>query len=182
MKVDLFQSMTSDEATDYLGEFLAFGQNRGLRLIEENLRFTTDLDFNIDSLAGILISLVPLLETVPRSPEPVVPEFIRNSEVYKNGLFEFDEHSNNLLLAAAYYLGETFVRAFPQLKWGTGDTDYREGNMPVVEGFKFSKQLAPILVVENLFRRVVGESGTAESITMAIGAWTSNVDRMPVTK
>jgi hypothetical protein len=71
------------------------------------------------------------------------------------------------------YLGETFVRKFPDLKWATGNTDYLQGNMPVVTGFKFRKELAPILISENIFRGAVSGSSDDVSIDTAIEMWST---------
>jgi hypothetical protein len=175
MKFGVFEAMSKEEAHEYLSEFLVFGKNRGMKIIEENIHFTVDLDFSIESLAIVFRTLIPILNIVPREPDPKVPEFIRNTDDYQKGLFDFDEASNKIILAAAYYLGETFVRAFPQLKWATGNTDYLQGNMPVVTGFKFRKELSPILVAENIFASIVSQLCDDTSIDIAIGSWMNNV-------
>lgn len=173
MKLHIFKAMTKEEAQEYLYEFLAFGQNEGMRILEGNLHFTTDLDFSIGSLPGVLKELVPKLKTVPREADPKVPEFIRNTEDYQKGLFDFDEGSTNVLLAAAYYLGEAFVRNFPHLKWATGNVDYIQANNPVVTGFKFKKELSPILVTENIFSGVISGIRDEDSINTVVEGWST---------
>jgi hypothetical protein len=76
-----------------------------------------DLDFTVDSVSTMFKELIPYLKTVPRGPDLSVPAFIRNTKDYKLGLFDFDDESNTIRLAAAYYLGETFVRRFLKLRW-----------------------------------------------------------------
>lgn len=172
MKFHIFEAMSKSEAEEYLNEFLAFGKDRGMKVLEENLSSETALSYHIESLSIIFKTLIPILKTLPRAPDPNVPEFIRNTEDYEKGLFDFDDASNTIVLAAAYYLGETFVRKFPELKWATGNTDYLQGNMPVVTGFKFRKELAPILISENIFRGgVLGDCDT--SIDTAIEMWST---------
>jgi len=172
MKFHLFEAMSKSEAEEYLNEFLAFGKDCGMNILEENLSFA--LDHTVESLPAVFKALVPILKTLPRAPDPNVPDFIRNTEDYKTGLFDFDDASNAILLAAAYYFGTTFVRTFPQLEWAIGDVDYRYCNMPVVTGFKFNKELAPTLISENIFRGAV-EQGLNEdpSIDTVIENWST---------
>lgn len=177
MKVHIFEAMKKEEAEEYLSEFLAFGRNKGMEILEENLHFTTNLDFRIETLPDILIALIPKLKTLPREPDHNVPEFIRNTEDYQKGLFDFDERSNHVVLAGAYYLGETFVRNFSQLKWTTGNTDFREGNMPVVNPFRRNLEMAPILIVENLFRRIVKDNSRFGDVRKAIEVWIKDASK-----
>lgn len=95
----------------------------------------------------------------------------------KNGTspFDFDEASKSIILAGAYYLGETFVRTFRQLRWATGNTEYLEGNMPVVTLFNHNIEMAPIMVVENMFSRVISGMGEPASIDAAISGRVGDV-------
>jgi hypothetical protein len=45
--------------------------------------------------------------------------------------------------------------------------------MPVVAGFGSEIELAPMLVVENLFLRVLSGPGTLDAFDVAVQAWTS---------
>jgi len=176
MKVHIFEAMTKEEAEDYLFDFLAFGRNKAMQILEENLRFDIDLDFRIETLPEVLMALIPKLKTFPRKADPNVPEFIRNTEDYQKGLFDFDEQSNYVVLAAAYYLGETFVQRFAKLKWTIGNTDFREGNMPVISPFGGNDlEMAPILIVENLFRRIVKDDSRFGDVRKAIELWSKDV-------
>jgi hypothetical protein len=100
-----------------------------------------------------------------------VPEWIRSTPEYERGLFEFDEDSKNLICFVAYYLGECFVRNYSQLRWATGNAEYAEANMPVVTGFKREIELAPMLVLENLFRRITAKPDRISDIEIAIDTW-----------
>ena len=71
------------------------------------------------------------------------------------GLYSFDDFSKVLVLRASYYLGECFVRNYNNLSWNIGLTHTAVVNMPVITGFKKKIELAPILVCENLLRRLV---------------------------
>ena len=79
MNLQFFESLTREEAQKYLDDFLFFGRNRGQKLLEENLHFTTDLDFKIQSLSPILKTLLPVLRTIPRTPDGTLPLWIRNT-------------------------------------------------------------------------------------------------------
>jgi hypothetical protein len=171
MNFKFFESLTKEEAQEYLEEFLHFGKNRGIEILKENIHFTVDIDFCIESASRIFEELIANLKTVPEEPDETLPIWIQNTPEYEKGLFDFDKPSKSIILAAAYYLGETFVRNFGQLSWATGNTDYAEGNMPVVTGFQFCKELAPILIIENLFSRVISDGGNTNSIEVAIQAW-----------
>ena len=175
MNFKFFESLIKKEAQEYLDEFLLFGKGRGIKILQENLHFTIDTDFNIESLSSILKALTPILKTTPCEPDLSLPEFIRNTDSYKKNLFDFDEQSKSIVLAAAYYLGETFVRTFEQLSWATGNTNYAEGNMPVVTTFKHNIEMAPILIAENMFGGVISGMRPINSIDTAIEGWKGDV-------
>jgi hypothetical protein len=175
MKFSFFEALSKEEAQEYLDEFLLFGKNRGMEIINQAIHFTVDIDFSIESLSPVFKSLLTVLKTIPREPDLSLPEFIRNTEEYKKNLFDFDEPSKSVVLAAAYYLGETFVRNYEQLSWATGNTKYAEGNMPVVTTFKHDIEMAPILIMENMFGRVISRMGDETSIDTAINAWVSDI-------
>jgi hypothetical protein len=81
-----------------------------------------------------------------------------------------------LVLCGSYYLGESFVRQWPQrLRWTVGDRDTAVANHPVVTGFVRRMELSPLLVVENLFRRAQRDPENEEDIPMAISRWASFV-------
>lgn len=106
-----------------------------------------------------------------REPGPVpqdVPRWIR--QAHKAGITEFDDDSQALLLRAAYYLGECFAR-LPDLYWATGDPEYMEKHMPVVAGFRSDEELPPLVVVENLFARIVGDAHPSKEIDETIEVW-----------
>jgi hypothetical protein len=171
MNYDLFHSMTIDEAREYLASFLVFGANRCNEIISENVHFTIEIDFSLETVGPVFHGLLGGLRTVPRQPDPSLPDFVLNSETYKENLFDFDEPSKLIVLAAGYYLGETFVRNYEQLVWSIGNNKYQEANMPVVAGFRAKLELAPVLVGENMLRGVISGTSDSASIDRAIEAW-----------
>ena len=173
MKSQIFDAMSKGEAQEYLDEFVEFGKNLGIEILETSLHFTIDLDFSLASLPIVFKALIPTLKTVPRAPDPSVPEFIRKTDDYQKGLFDFDENSKLIVLATAYYLGETLIRNFSHLRWATGDTEYLQSNSPVVTGFKFKKELPAILISENIFSSVISGLSPEQSIDTAIEVWST---------
>jgi hypothetical protein len=83
--------------------------------------------------------------------------------------------SEELVLQAAYYLGESFVRSHGTLRWGTGDIKTYEANMPAVIGFQHDLELAPILIAENLLRRVTAEPKKVGDFQIAVESWNREV-------
>lgn len=173
MKFSFFEALSKEEAQEYLDEFLLFGGNRGMEIINQIIPFAVDIDFSLDSLKPILKTLLASVKTIPRAPDETLPEFIRNTEEYKKNLFEFNETSKSVVLAAAYYLGETFAKRYDHLSWAIGNTEFAQGNMPVVTGFRYKVEMAPILIIENLFGRVISEMSDESTIDVAIESWIS---------
>jgi hypothetical protein len=174
MKFEVFEKMSPEDAQDCLAGFLDFGSNRGRQLLEGSLPPTVELSFEVSTLRLLLKSLLPLLKIVPRDPDLTVPDFIRQTEDYQKGLFDFDEPTKPVVLAAAYYFGESFIRKFTQLKWATGNIEYLQANMPVVSGFAHNIEMAPILIVENIFTGIIAGSRNETSIDIAIDTWSSS--------
>jgi hypothetical protein len=54
MKFHIFEAMSKSEAEEYLNEFLAFGKDRGMKVLEESLSSETALNYTIESLSIIL--------------------------------------------------------------------------------------------------------------------------------
>jgi hypothetical protein len=59
---------------------------------------------------------------------------------------------------------------------GVGDADCAEKHMPVVMGFQHDLELAPIMVAENLYRRVICDRSASQSIATAADYWKRNVE------
>jgi len=175
MNFKYFESLTKEQAHKYLNDFLCFGQNRGVEILKENVHFTTEIDFSMESLSPIIKTLITIVKTVPRLPDETVPDWIRATEEYKKGLYDFDERSESIVLAAAHYLGETFVKNYKQLSWDIGNTKYAQGNMPVITPFKYNMEMPPILIAENSFRKVISELSDDTSVDIAIEAWINNI-------
>lgn len=167
MRFDLFKQMSAAEASDVLDEFLEIGKR-----YEGDLGL--DLDYSLASLPAILEELTTKLTRTPTEEDPSVPEFIRNTEEYKAGLYEFTSEAKRVIIGTAFHLGECFVRLYPRLKWGVGNVEYATGNMPVVTGFDNGKELPVLLVLENLFSRRIENPGVDGVFATAIEKWMKN--------
>jgi hypothetical protein len=125
---------------------------------------------------GVLKWLLSMVRTVDRAEDKALPDWIRSSQPYRSGPFDFDDPSKDLVLRGGFYLGESFVRSFEHLSWDTGEPGFIQENMPVVKGFKDGDELPPLLIVNNLFHRVLVDSGKLSDIERAVNYWSSRVE------
>lgn len=179
MRFDLFENMSSDETTALLTKFLSDEPENLQRLCEAASVAGVCCDFSTVSIPDFVKYVMQNLTTRRTAPEENVPEWIRASEDYQKGLYEFDERSCDLLATAAFYVGEAFCRSFTGLSWGTGDVETAFGNMPVVQGFEGGREFPPMLVLENLIRRIIEEPGCDSAIHVAVDSWSSMADNSP---
>lgn len=169
MNFELFEAMSPTDAQEHLQDFLATESAaiEAMRPTIEEAGHT--MDYSISSLAPILEWIFNRVQ-VRRVPVPhTEANWVR--QAHEGGLIEFPEDSIYLILRAAYYLGESFVRTYPSLRWGTGNPGYMEKNMPVVIGFISGKELAPVMVINNVFKRVLRGQGTISHIGRVISTW-----------
>jgi hypothetical protein len=159
--------MSASEAADVLVEFKKRGEE-GLQHLE------VDRSYSLSTLPRYLEKVARNLKRIPVDEDPNVPAFIKETDDYKAGLFEFTPDSKQAIIVAAYYLGECFVRAFPHLNWAVGNLDYASGNMPVVTGFGNGKELPVLMVLENLFARRMENPEINGVFSTAIDRWQKN--------
>jgi hypothetical protein len=176
MDFEFFESLSPGEAREHLRVFLEVGGAASESLVRAAAREGVRADFTIESIADVLAWIASQLSTVPGEPTGDIPWWIRGTESYKAGLFDFDEPSRILVLRGSYYLGESFVRSYPRrLSWNTGDRDTITQNMPVVAGFLGRVELAPMMVTENLMRDAAAGAKRKDDIATVIGKWVSLV-------
>lgn len=171
MNFEFFAELSTDEAREYLDRFLHLESQSIGGLFAECSKDGVVSDYSLRSVAPLLRWVATKLTVIPTSPDERLPEWIRNTDSYANNLFEFEEPSKLLLLRAAFYLGESFVRSFRTLRWTIGNTEYAQAKMPVVSGFQKGLEMAPILIIENLFGRVVADPTKVGDIDRAIEYW-----------
>jgi hypothetical protein len=177
-----FEHLSEQEAADYLRRFLATESATAAALVAAAAADGVTADYGADNL-------VPVLRWVVRRDERrdgrrdagvlgdvdagLPPELIED-ERERAALLGLPAGAESLVLRAAYYLGETFVRHRPRrLRWASGDRDLVTENQPVVTGFTRDVELPVILVVSNLFGRV----GDEESVPRLVSAWAERVPR-----
>lgn len=175
MRFDFFEKLSREEAQSFLERFLAIESDKFVKLEEECSTLGIPTDFTIKSVAPFMKWIVTKLETVRKDSDVQLPKWVRDTKSYSENLFDFDELSKCLILCAAYYLGESFVRSHDSLHWTLGNPETAEANMPVVAGFASGRELAPILIAENLFGRVVAQPAKIMDIDNAVEFWSNKV-------
>ena len=171
MDYEFFENLSDQCSKEFLDQFLTLGrQNVDLTLAQATQEGVL-CDYSISSLAPILKWASQHVSTETRPPDESLPEWVRGTESYVRSLFDFDEQSSIIILRLSYYWGETFVKNFKHLQWSVGDLETVQQNMPVVVGFRNDMELAPILVVENLVRRIVENPTQANSVDIAVQTW-----------
>src|SRR5688572_24616001 len=101
----LFENLTDSEAQKVLSEFLEDGQANVDIVIAHASRAGVNCDYGISSLVSFLNWALSEMRTIPKEPDNSVPEFIRSTQEYQLGLYDFDNRSQNLLCFAGYYFG-----------------------------------------------------------------------------
>lgn len=175
MDFRFFESLTDTEALEFLNRFIAVEEKAVTDMVRGADQEGIQADFTISSVPSVLKWVAGKLKTFPRQPDETLPSWITKCESYARGLFDFSEPSKVLVLRAAYYLGDSFVRDSSALSWSVGNCNTAEKNMPVITGFRFNLELAPILVVENLFRRMIADDGSDAAIDLAMNSWLTKI-------
>lgn len=180
MNFGYFESLSRQEAQAYLDAFLA-ESGRGFEQTAATAKSNgLILDFSLQSIAPFMFWVAPQLQTVRRMEDESIPLWIRQTKEHSAGLYDFTEEASILVLRVAFYFGESFVRLFPKLEWGTGNEKFAEQNMPVAKGFSNGYELAPILVTENLFRRLIEGGPASAGVQTAVDSWNDRVIKRPV--
>lgn len=175
MDIELFEKLSQNEAHAFLRRFLEVESSKINKTVKKCTAAGLRMDYSIKSISPFMRWVLRKLTAVSRESDPAVPEWIRNTASYTTRLFDFDGPSEELVLQAAYYLGESFIRSHSSLRWGTGDINTFEANMPVVTGFQHDLELAPILIAENLLRRVTAEPKKIGDFQIAVESWNREV-------
>ena len=174
MNFDLFDRLTPAEAEKFLESFLNMGGRTHHELAREIASEDIVPDFSLKSIVPVLSWLLRKVKITAKKENEVVPDWIRNSEIYRKSLIEFENDSKHFVLYAAFYFGQSMVGQSKLLRWTTGNLETAEKNMPVVTGFKVS-EMAPILIIENLFLRILREPNRVDDIKTAIHLWSERI-------
>jgi hypothetical protein len=172
-----FDNMSPDEAAEFLHLYLSTESRACARLVGRARDRGVTADYSPDSVPDMFEWVFGFVRTVPLEPDMDEPEWIRTTPSYTASLFDFDEDSKPVVLAASFYLGESFVRTFPNhLSWATGDVNYIGANQPVVTGFRHGLEMSTVLVTENMFARVIKDRAKLPDIDRGVRYWTGLVD------
>jgi hypothetical protein len=177
MDYESFQAMSTDVAHAYLDRLLEVEREALTYASIGAKRSGVDFDYSLASLPRCLAWLVQDVHVnwVPLPDD--VPDWMRSA--HPRGSSEFDDDSKSILLRTGYYLGECFAR-LPGFHWTVGDSEYMQMNMPVVTGFQNDRQLPPLVVVENLFLRIVADGAPLSEIDSTIAAWLRDVPKSAI--
>lgn len=170
MDFNYFEKLTKPESDQYLIDFLNVTKEGLISMIQQFEKDKINVDFSMESITPVLLWVVKNTSLLKEKEDQSLPEWIKQSNSYKNSLYSFDEQSKIYILRASYYFGECFVKINSKLSWATGDIKSLQANMPVVKGFKKNIELPPILVTENLIRKIL-EGHDQSVITKAIEYW-----------
>jgi hypothetical protein len=173
MDFEYFDRLTEEEARLFLRKFL-FEESRTIEyFIADAKNEGLICDYSFSSIPKCGEWAIDKVHTNPIEPDLNLPKWILESETYAKGLFELDENSKILVLRFAFYFGECFRRNYEGMEWSIGDINTAVKNMPVIIGFKKDIELSSILVVENLFNRILAGDGDTSGIKKAVETWQS---------
>ena len=167
MNYTVFEQMTLSEANEFLETFLAMGMEKFAKIRKELSTKDANFNFEITSISQVFEAN---LKNLKRGEAPDYPK----TEQFLPSITEFDQKSSASIFACAFFLGESFNRLFESVSWkiGNGDTAFR--NMPVIRGFTFEHELAPLVVAENIAFAVM-RNETTSRIDEIVDYWISVV-------
>lgn len=182
MDFAFFEQLTEGDAAAFLENYRALGAE-GLEDLEKLVgdRHGGSRDFTVGSVRSAFEVLARKVITTPAALDESLPDWIKTSESYRTGLYDFSDDARVLILRLSYYLAETLLRVSGgALRWGMGDPDTAVKGQPVLEGFKNDVQMSPHLVTENLLRRLIEEPdpSAADDVDRAIATWQGLADAL----
>jgi hypothetical protein len=175
MDFAFLESLTKKEAETFLENYINVESKAVTTMVAEAEKDGINADFSIKTASYVLNWMLEKIKTVTKEIDSSLPAWIRECDSYASGLVDFDEPSKVIILRASYYLGECFIRYSDRLSWATGNPDTAEQNMPVITGFMGRVEMAPMLVTENLFLRILIDGAPNEDIDRAIESWLSDI-------
>lgn len=175
MNLAFFEQLAPAEASVYLARFVELGRSALPDLVAAAESDGVRADLSVGSVGPVMDWVATQVATVPLEPDPTLPDWIRASDSYEANLFDFDEPSKVLVLRSGYYLGESFVRAFPRLTWAVGREETAPQGQPVVSGFSHEMEMPVLLVAENLIGRAIAEKTPRTDAARAVAVWESKV-------
>ena len=170
MRFTFFESLTRQEAQAFLRRFCEV-EREAITADTNVFRQTAPgVQFALDRLPAIFERCAKDLSLVPVPTPPDLPDWIASSLPHKDGFFEFDPSSAAVVLRVAFYMGECFVQV-STLSWGIGKRNTAVQNQPVVKGFENGLELSPLLVSENIFRRILDGADASIETSETMDFW-----------
>jgi hypothetical protein len=169
MDYSFFENLSANQAQAYLHRYLELESRAVEFMLREASSEEVASDFTMESVAGVLRWIGSRI-TLSVQPAPDMPDWLRESMKEHGGFIDFDERSRSLVLAASYYLGESFVSSHDRLEWALGRAERAEFQQPVVTGFRTDADLPPLVVAENLLLST-DEPDFADRIETAMATW-----------
>ena len=167
-----FDRISKDEAARFLSAFLSEEERHSSLMLQDAAKAHVPTARTISSIPQVLRWALPQIRVRRKAPDPEVPQYIRETSSYKEGLFEYESESRLLVLRCAYFFGSCFICSYSRLYWAIGSPESALRNMPVVVGFPDAREeLAAILVTNNLIRRGIRGGGDAMGVESAVDAW-----------
>lgn len=172
MDFEFFERLTPDEAATFLTYYKGTESAAVQELVRDASEAGVTADFSLESVPDVFAYVVQQVDVEPSPADDSLPDWIRQSSSYPQGLYDFADHSRPIVVRLSYYLGESFVRSL-KLHWGIGDEDTAVVHQPVVNGFRNRVQMSPLLVTENLLRATI--EGESERVERAVETWKAMV-------
>lgn len=175
MRFAFFESLTHQEAQTLLRRFCEV-EREAIMADPALFRQTASEGqlFSLDRLPAIFARCAADLSLVSVPTPPDLPDWILSSLPHKDGFFEFAPSSAATVLRVAYYMGECFVQ-LPTLSWGIGKENTAIQNQPVVTGFENGLELSPLLVSENIFRRILDGADASIETSKTMDFWVGKI-------
>jgi len=129
MDWQFFESLARTEAQESLNNFLSVEAVAIQNLIESAHEQGIIAHFSVNSIDPLFRFSLSQIETFAKESDESLPDYIRESSSYLDNLFEFSGSSKVIIVKLAYFLGDAFVRTYPQLLWATGNQEIAEQNM-----------------------------------------------------
>jgi hypothetical protein len=175
MDFEFFAQLSRDEAESFLKDFLTAESEAMEGMLKHARAEGLRLTLGVNSIRPLFEWIIKKVQSSPIKPDATLPRWLTTSESYERGLFAFDEASKIFVLRGAYFWGASFVKEYPQLSWKVGDDETALQNMPVVEGFCKNVEMPPMLIAENLLRRIHGRNAPVEIVDTAVEAWIAKI-------
>lgn len=150
---EFMETIRNEQLSTYFGinagEYFLTMEKISLEMLADEMNADSVMpDFTLLSVSPVVKWMLGRIETLHQADRP-----------YDD--CEYSSHINgeidNLILHASYYLGESFVRSVPSLRWETNTEGGEKNVFPVISGFKYGLKLCPVDDINNMYARIMTE-------------------------